>query len=134
VLGDRRQAMQASMASCQGSSSASGKSTSFIRILWGKGRKGERCAAGLRFPLPQPSPAPHLSTVRCRVLLVAGVSRLCINSRKGWGCRWSCSRQDLTWLSRGPSEPEPRACSKSTRSFPAGPKPSTRDFRAALGL
>jgi hypothetical protein len=35
-LGDRRQVTQASMASCQGSNSASGKFTSCIKILEGE--------------------------------------------------------------------------------------------------
>lgn len=63
VFGDRRQAMQASMASCQGSSSASGKSTSCIRILGsvGAGREERDAQSGSETPLPRPAP-PHALT------------------------------------------------------------------------
>lgn len=97
VSGDRRQAIQASMASCQGSSSASGKSTSRIRILESREQE-ERYAANLEdsFAQPRLSPPPHLRAARCRALLATGVSRLRISARKGWGCRCSSSRSGLT--------------------------------------
>lgn len=88
-MGDRRQAMQASMASCQGSSSASEKVTSRDRILRGD-RSGKADIQSWPEVLLFPSlllPAPHLSAARCKALLVAGVSRLCISVRKGCGCR-----------------------------------------------
>lgn len=81
--------MQASMASCQGSSSASGNFTSFIRILRETGvgkHRDKESAEALLFP-NLPRSAPHLSTAKCKALLVAGVSRLCISVRKGCGCR-----------------------------------------------
>lgn len=131
VSGDRRQAMQASMASCQGSSSASGKSTSCIRIL-GRGWGGKRCVASLRDPsAPCPFPPPHLRTVRCRGLLAAGVARLCIRIRKGWGCRCSCSRNGLISVSWGPSEL--RARSRSRKVLPGGPQSSSSRHRGVSG-
>lgn len=137
VSGDRRQAMQASMASCQGSSSASGKSTSRIRILGSRGgrRDTQRVSETPLTPPPPPitttSPPHHLRTARCRALLAAGVSRLCISARKGWGCCRSSSSSDLTSLSWAPSEL--RACSRSRTIFPAGPQPSTRRRRGLRG-
>lgn len=134
VSGDRRQAMQASMASCQGSSGASGKSTSCIRILGSGGGEagGERYAASLRDPLvPCPAPPPHLRTVKCRGLLAAGVARLRISVRKGWGCRCSWSKKGLISVSWGP--PELRACSRSRKVLPGGPQPSISRRRGVSG-
>lgn len=132
VSGDLRQAIQASMASCQGSSSASGKSTSRIRILENRERE-ERYVANLKDSFAQPhlSPPPHLRAARCRALLATGVSRIRISARKGWGCRCSSSRSGLTSFSWVPSEL--RACSRSRMIFPAGPQPSTRRCRGVLG-
>lgn len=102
----------------------------------GRDRNGraERYQVGMRTSSAQPCPSlpRHLSTVKCRALLLAEVSRLRISARKGWGCSWSCSRHGLTSFSRGASEL--RACSRSTRSFPSGPKNSTRCCRAGLAL
>lgn len=47
----RRQVMQASMASCQGSSSASGKSTSRIRILERRGQEEREMQPASQTPL-----------------------------------------------------------------------------------
>lgn len=57
VLGDRRQAMQASMASCQGSNSASGNFTSRIRILGGEAGEGRQ----RKIELARGSPVPFLA-------------------------------------------------------------------------
>lgn len=83
----------------------------------------ERYTVSLRdssdHPFPHLSPPHHLRLARCRALLAAGVSRLCISIRKGWGCCLSNSSSDLTSLSWVPSEL--RARSRSRTIFPAGP-------------